>query len=172
MSFKAFAMWFIGSYIKIAAPQSSGSSEITPGGYAAVVMIYVYAVGWCFSWAGIPWIYAAEIFPLRIRSPCVSICVAVHWVMNFVIARSSPYMISDIGFGTYFLFAACMTIAIPWVFFFVPETKNVGLEDMDQLFGMAPVERLYYDRKDAATDEELGGTAHVEKSAQATTTTT
>jgi hypothetical protein len=48
----AFAMWFIGAYIKIAAPSSTGSGPITPGGYAAVAMIYVYAVGWCFSWAG------------------------------------------------------------------------------------------------------------------------
>lgn len=131
-------------------------------------MIYVYAVGWCFSWAGIPWIYAAEIFPLRIRSPCISICVAIHWVMNFVIARSAPYMISDIGYGTYFLFAACMTLAIPWVFFFVPETRNISLEDMDELFGMPPVDHLYYDGKDGAGDEEKAGTTEVETSARPT----
>ncbi|KAK9770733.1 putative Major facilitator superfamily (MFS) profile domain-containing protein [Seiridium cardinale] len=134
----ALAMWFIGAYIKIAAPSPSpgGSKQIDGGGYAAVVMIYLYAVGWCFCWAGIPWIYVSEIFPLRIRSPCVSICVAIHWVMNFVIARSVPYMITNIGFGTYFVFAAFMTIAIPWIFFCVPETKNLSLEEMDELFGV------------------------------------
>ena len=156
-------MWFIGAYVKIAAPPSEGASEITAGGYAAVVMIYVYAVGWCFSWAGIPWIYASEIFPARIRSPCVSICVATHWIMNFMIARSTPYMISDIGFGTYFLFAAFMTLAIPWVYFFVPETKNLKIEDMDQLFGMPPVDHLDYDGKDTALGEQGGRIAHIEQ---------
>ncbi|KAF2998729.1 hypothetical protein E8E14_000860 [Neopestalotiopsis sp. 37M] len=132
----AICMWYIGAYIKVAAPSAS-AHNIGAGGYAAITLIYVYAVGWSFSWAGIPWIYAAEIFPLRIRSPCVSICVTIHWVMNFVIARSVPYMIVNIGFGTYFVFAASMTLALPWVFFFVPETKNLGLEEMDALFGGA-----------------------------------
>ena len=49
----AIAMWYIGAYVKVANPPTSGASHITGGGYAAVVMIYVYAVGWCFSWAGV-----------------------------------------------------------------------------------------------------------------------
>lgn len=146
-------MWFIGAYIKIAAPKSGTTAKIDAGGYAAVTMIYVYAVGWCFSWAGIPWIYASEIFPLRIRSSCVSICVAIHWIMNFVIARSVPYMITNIKFGTYFLFASCMTLSIPWVWFFVPETKNVSLEDMDELFGMKANQPLFQDEKDVNSTE-------------------
>ncbi|KAG5973500.1 hypothetical protein E4U55_000491 [Claviceps digitariae] len=140
----AFAMWYIGAYIKIAAPSSTSmSSHISPAGYAAVAMVYIYAVGWCFSWAGVPWVYAAEIFPLRIRSGCISICVAVHWILNFVIATSVPYMMANIGYGTYFVFAVSMTLSIPWVFFCVPETKNLSLEDMDALFGTPPANDLY-----------------------------
>ncbi|KAG5935643.1 hypothetical protein E4U53_000388 [Claviceps sorghi] len=135
----AFAMWYIGAYVKTAAPSSASfSSHISSSGYAGIAMIYIYAVGWCFSWAGVPWIYAAEIFPLRIRSGCISICVAVHWTLNFVIASSVPYMMANIGYGTYFVFAGSITLSIPWVFFCVPETKNLSLEDMDGLFGVLP----------------------------------
>jgi len=141
-------MWYIGAYVKIASPSTGSKGHVDAGGYVGIAMIYVYAVGWCFSWAGIPWIYASEIFPLRIRSSCISICVAIHWVMNFVIARSVPYMITNIGYGTYFLFAAFMTVAIPWVYFFVPETKNLSLEDMDQLFGLPPNEHLFQDNSE------------------------
>lgn len=154
-------MWYIGAYVKIAHPPSTGATHITGGGYAAVVMIYVYAVGWCLSYAGVPWIYASEIFPLRIRSQCLSICVAVHWIMNFVIARSTPYMISNIKYGTYFLFASSMTLAIPWIFFFVPETKNLSLEDMDELFGLQGIDHLYYEGK-AGYDQEKGEISQVE----------
>ena len=41
------------------------------------------------------------------------------------------------GYGTYFIFGcfcACMVV-IAW--FFVPETKGVSLERMDELFGVA-----------------------------------
>jgi hypothetical protein len=50
-------------------------------------------------------------------------------------------MISNIGCGTYFLFAAMLTLSIPFVFFFVPETKGLSLEDMDMLFGVPDADR-------------------------------
>lgn len=126
-------MWFIGAYIKIAAPSSS-TSELTAGGYAAVTMIYIYAIGYCFSYAGIPWIYCAELFPLQIRGIGMAACTAVHWLLNFAIARSVPYMISNIGYGTYLFFASWITVSIPFVYFFLPETKGLSLEEVDVLF--------------------------------------
>jgi hypothetical protein len=114
----------------------SASKHISGGGIAACTLIYVYAIGFCFSWAGVPWIYCSEIFPLRIRGICVAICTATHWLMNFVIARSVPYMITNIGGGTYFVFASFLTAAIFFVFFFVPETRGLDMESMDILFGV------------------------------------
>jgi hypothetical protein len=64
----------------------------------------------------------------------MAICTAVHWLMNFMIARSVPYMISNIEYGTYLLFAACLTLAIPFVYFLVPETKGRSLENVDAIF--------------------------------------
>ncbi len=126
-------MWYIGAYVMTTNPASS--KHISAGGYAACTLIYVYAIGFCFSWAGVPWIYCSEIFPLRIRGICVAICTATHWLMNFVIARSVPYMITNIGGGTYFVFASFLTVAILFVYLFVPETKGLDMESMDELFG-------------------------------------
>jgi hypothetical protein len=36
---------------------------VTASGYGAAVMVYVFAVAFCLSWAGVPWIYCSEIFP-------------------------------------------------------------------------------------------------------------
>jgi sugar porter (SP) family MFS transporter len=127
------SMWFIGAYIKIAKPGTS--ITLSAGGYAAVTFIYIFAIGFCFSYAGVPWIYCSEIFPLRIRGVGMAICTATHWLFNFVIARSVPYMVSNIGYGTYFVFATCLTLSIPFVYFFVPETKGLSLEEIDVLFG-------------------------------------
>lgn len=43
-------------------------------------------------------------------------------------------MISNIGYGTYFVFAAFTTLSIPFVYFFLPETKGLSLEEIDVLF--------------------------------------
>ncbi|OGM39857.1 putative sugar transporter [Aspergillus bombycis] len=132
----AFCIWFIGPFVKLHATTNHAAAEghISAGSYAAAVFIFVYAVGFCFSWAGVPWIICSEIYPLRGRSLCVAICTATHWLLNFVIARSVPYMIRNIKYGTYFFFASFLTLAIPFVWLMVPETKELKLEEVDGVF--------------------------------------
>lgn len=36
--------------------------------------------------------------------------------------------------GTYIFFAGFLFVGILWVWFFLPETKNASLEDMDRVF--------------------------------------
>ncbi|EME88733.1 uncharacterized protein MYCFIDRAFT_185295 [Pseudocercospora fijiensis CIRAD86] len=134
----AIAMWYIGAYEKL-VPDTPGG--IPPAGYAAIVMIYVFSLGFCFSYAGVPWIYASEIYSMDVRSTAIAICIATHWLMNFVIARSVPYMITNIKYGTFFVFASCITVSIVFVYLCVPETKGLNLEEMDILFGSMPGEK-------------------------------
>lgn len=57
-------MWSIGGIVKYNPTTTvSKTSSVTASGYSAAVMVYVYAVAFCLSWAGIPWIYCSEIFP-------------------------------------------------------------------------------------------------------------
>ena len=46
--------------------------------------------------------------------------------------RSSPN--SFHRYGTYFVFASCITLSIPFVYFCLPETKGLSLEEIDVLF--------------------------------------
>ncbi|KAH0437818.1 hypothetical protein CcaCcLH18_03714 [Colletotrichum camelliae] len=54
---------------------------------------------------------------------------------SYVISRSTPYMISDIGYGTYFFFGALMVCMGFWAWWCIRETKGVPIEEMDALFG-------------------------------------
>lgn len=72
--------------------------DLGGGGISAIAMIYVFAVFFCVSWNGLSWIYASEIFAIQIRGVCMAITAAVQWLAQFVIARSTPYMISGIGY--------------------------------------------------------------------------
>lgn len=144
-------MWLIGVFVKLLGTNTDASKSLSASSYAAAVFIFVFAVAFCFSWAGVPWVICSEIYPLRVRGLCVSICVATHWLLNFVIARSVPYMISNISYGTYFVFAACTTLAVPFVWFMVPETKGMKLEEVDALFegrGLIPRRRQSLVRAD------------------------
>jgi hypothetical protein len=44
-------------------------------------------------------------------------------------------MLEAITFGTFYFFLAFCLILIVWVYFCVPETKGLRIEEMDQVFG-------------------------------------
>ncbi|KAJ4330373.1 hypothetical protein N0V87_010035 [Didymella glomerata] len=130
-------MWYIGGYVMKADPAAAaaaGTINRDGWGYLAMVCVYINAFIICATWQGITWTYASEIFPLDIRMLCVSLTTADTWLGSFIIARSTPYMISDLGYGAYFFFASILVAMGIWSFFFVPETKGITLEEMDALF--------------------------------------
>ena len=61
---------------------------------------------------------------------CVAITTASTWLGSFIIARSTPYMITDLGYATYFVFGAFIVSMAVWAFFCIPETKGLTLEQM------------------------------------------
>ncbi|CAE6498094.1 unnamed protein product [Rhizoctonia solani] len=160
----SFSMFYIAAFIAIAQPKEG--DKATAAGKFAVACLYIFAVSFCASWNGISWIVCAEIFPLGVRALCCAITTATQWLWQFVIARSTPYMVANIGYGTYLFFGVCMVLMIPWAIFVLPETKGVSLEDMDELFGYvapgsnqtrrtSPIPSINDDQKGEVIHEEL-----------------
>lgn len=73
---------------------------------------------------------------------------------NFIIAFIVPPMINGIGWGMYLFFAVWLLSGGLFIWFFVPETKNKTLEEMDLVFGsaMASEDRDIF----ATAKEEVG----------------
>lgn len=150
----AITMLYLGAYTKL-----SNSFNATPpkdsGANAAIACIYLYAMFYCFSWSGIPWIFSSEVFPTHVRGFGMMCAGCTQWLAQFVVVYALPYMISGIQYGTFFFFGACAVLAVVFAFLFVPETKGVVLEDMELLFGeQTPLlatqkRRAYLDAKEA-----------------------
>ncbi|KAL4920844.1 general substrate transporter [Aspergillus aurantiobrunneus] len=104
-------------------------------GWAAAVFIWLYIACFAFSIGCINWIIPSEIFPPGVRAQAVGIAIGVNWLSNFIVALITPRMLSTITFGTFYFFLAFCVFLWVWVFFFVPETKNVRMEQMDSIFG-------------------------------------
>ena len=73
-------------------------------------------------------------------SPLAGICVEVLIV--------SSHRLKALGYGTYLFFGVMSCIAGLFIWFFVPETKRLTLEEMDVVFGsegtaQADVERMH-----------------------------
>lgn len=94
----------------------------------------------CFYSPGegpVPFTYSAEAFPLHIRDIGMSFATATTWMFNFVISFSFPSLLTAFtpqgAFGWY---AAWCVIGWVLVLLFVPETKALTLEELDQVFNV------------------------------------
>jgi len=81
------------------------------------------------------WVICSEIFPLQVRAECLSIVSFASYAFNFVISFVFPDMISKMKAQGAFSFFAGFTL-FNWIIFFlfVPETKGIELEGVEQLF--------------------------------------
>jgi SP family sugar:H+ symporter-like MFS transporter len=77
---------------------------------------------------------AAEIYPGRYRSEAIALCSASNWLFNFLLAFFTTFTTSDIGFAYGYVFAGCNLAAVFIVYFFLPETNDKSLEEIDTMF--------------------------------------
>ncbi|XP_015695169.2 sugar transport protein MST3 [Oryza brachyantha] len=110
---------------------TSGIGDI-PKGYAAVVVLFicVYVAGFAWSWGPLGWLVPSEIFPLEIRPAGQSINVSVNMLFTFVIAQAFLTMLCHMKFGLFYFFAGWVVIMTVFIALFLPETKNVPIEEM------------------------------------------
>ncbi|KZL78530.1 quinate permease [Colletotrichum tofieldiae] len=167
---QATSMLYIGLFLRFSDVEPG--SGTTPGGIVGIIMIYLYAFGWSFGHSVAPYVVAAEIFPSRIRSVCMSCCLFTNWIVNYGITSATPHMLSTIKYGTFLFFAAMTYIGVIFVFFCLPELKGRSIESMDDLFAHSlwtmfkrayPTEdeKVRHDVQEKLHQEEEKGTTHV-----------
>ncbi|CAI9755143.1 unnamed protein product [Fraxinus pennsylvanica] len=110
----------------------NGNPGELPKWYAIVVVLFicVYVAGFAWSWGPLGWLVPSEIFPLEIRSAAQSINVSVNMVFTFAIAQIFLTMLCHLKFGLFLFFGFWVIIMTIFIFFFLPETKNIPIEEM------------------------------------------
>ncbi|KAJ6619789.1 general substrate transporter [Mycena sp. CBHHK59/15] len=111
------------------------STCIAAAGWVACALVWVFAIGFGYSWGPCAWIIVAEIWPLSVRGKGLSIAASSNWMNNFIVGQVTPTMLTHLGFGTFVFFGAFSLMGGLFVMFFVPETKGVTLEEMEEVFG-------------------------------------
>jgi sugar porter (SP) family MFS transporter len=115
-----------------------------PSAKGAGVGLFTYIAVFGATWLPVPWLYPAEINPLRTRVRANAVSTCFNWLFNFTIVMATPVMISNIKWGTYLFFAVVNFCFIPVIYFFYPETKKRSLEEIDIIFAKGYLENMSY----------------------------
>ena len=136
---------------------------LIPGGpgpsKGAVFGLFLYIAFFGASILPLPWLYPAEISPLRTRAKANAVSTCSNWLFNFTVVMITPVMVANIKWGTYLFFAIMNAIFIPPMILFYPETAGRSLEEIDIIFAKGYCENMSYVRASKElpklTDEEI-----------------
>ena len=96
----------------------------------AMVCTFVFSFAW--SWGPLAWLIPSETFPLETRSAGQSVTVCVNMLFTFVFAQTFLSILCRHKYTIFAFFSVCVVVMSLFVLVFLPETKNVPIEEMKE----------------------------------------
>jgi MFS transporter, SP family, galactose:H+ symporter len=116
--------------------------------WVTIGLIWVYIAFFAISLGPLGWLIISEVFPLSVRGIGSSIGALSNWLFNGLVAFTFFKLVKgltlpgtsimlkgeDLGnpAGAFFLYALVGILSLVWGYFFIPETKNVTLEKIEE----------------------------------------
>lgn len=123
--------------IGLETPTVGDGGKSRPVGIAITAMLFLFIFFYKPSWGATTWIWTAEVFSMNVRSQAVGMCSQTQNVAQAIFNQFFPTFYANKGLKAFFFFMTCNVFLAFFVFFLVPETKGVALEEIDVLFGGA-----------------------------------
>ncbi|CAN9355627.1 unnamed protein product [Alternaria sp. RS040] len=106
----------------------------TSAGYAVIIFLFLFFGGYVIGLTPIPILYVNEIWPSHLRTKGTS----VFWVSQAVSITFNqfvnPVAIDKIAWKYYLVYIGVLVVVINFIFFYVPETKGLSLEQISSIF--------------------------------------
>lgn len=123
-----------------ATPAASGVAN-----YILIIFVCIYIFFFASTWGPAAWVVIGEIFHLPIRAKGVALSTASNWFWNCIISVIIPYIV-DPGYGglgakVFFIWGSTCLFCALFAYIFVPETKGLTLEQVDQMMEEVPARK-------------------------------
>ncbi|CAG8954491.1 hypothetical protein HYFRA_00004404 [Hymenoscyphus fraxineus] len=109
------------------------------------LFIYIFAIFYSPGEGPVPYTYSAEVFPLSHREIGMGFAVATNLFWATILTMFLPLMLSSMGTtGVFCFYAGTNILAFIMIFFWVPETKQRTLEELDYIFAVPTRTHMHY----------------------------
>ena len=124
---------------RYAETNTGNTADLQMGVAAAYIFQALYAVG--VDVAGV--VFYSELFPHHIRAKGTSLSVVIISLTDLVYLQASASAFANIEWKFYLVFIIISGFGTAFVYFVVPETKGIPLEEMTAFFGDAAGVAVY-----------------------------
>ncbi|KAI1386528.1 general substrate transporter [Hypoxylon trugodes] len=111
------------------------ATKTQPVGIAIVFLLFLFIFFYKPSWGATTWIWTSEVFSMNVRAQAVGMCSQMQNVANTIFQQFFPIFLANTGLKCLFFFMAMNFVLAVFVWFCIPETMKVPLEEIDALFG-------------------------------------
>jgi len=118
------------------------------GKWLSIILVFIYVAFFAISIGPLGWLIITEVFPLKVRGRGASIGSLTVWVFDIIVTLTFLRIVKALTIpgteitvggqsdgnpaGAFLLYALVAVAGIVWGYFFVPETKGVPLEKIEQ----------------------------------------
>ncbi|KAJ6520513.1 general substrate transporter [Mycena sanguinolenta] len=110
------------------------TSRNKSGGDTLIAFAVLHVTSFSIFWGPTPWVYLGESFPLRVRPKSIALGSATNWFWNFLLGFFAPRIANDIGPLILLIFFGMLVFGYGYVYFCIPETKGLSLEEVDEMY--------------------------------------
>ncbi|KAI0065343.1 general substrate transporter [Artomyces pyxidatus] len=115
-------------------PQAQLTKRNKRGGDTLIAFAVLHVFTYSMFWGPTPWVYLGESFPLRVRPKSIALGSATNWIWNFLLSFFAPRIAARIGPLILMIFFGMLTFGFFYVYIFIPETKGLSLEEVDEMY--------------------------------------
>lgn len=127
--------FIIATIMLVVYPPGSGSAA---QGWGFIIVTWAYNFSFSATCGPLSWIIPAEIFDTRTRAKGVSLATMTSFAFNTMIGQVTGIAMEAVGWRYYLTFVICNFTNALFFWAFLPETKQLPLEEMNYLFTHAP----------------------------------
>ncbi|KAK5640890.1 hypothetical protein RI129_009437 [Pyrocoelia pectoralis] len=96
-----------------------------------LVSIILYAFLFAIGLGPVPYMIYGELFAPEVKGLAIGIVITTNWTCLFIITKTLPVMMSDLGAHVpFYMYSLCIILSVIFIKFFIPETRGKSLEQI------------------------------------------
>jgi len=152
----------------IATAMIAEFSETGSHSFAIAAVFFIFLYGFFYGpGIDIPqFSYCAEVFPSHLRTQGNSLALSALFLADVLWLNLTPLATASIGWKWYIVFVVLGFAHTAYIWYYLPDTTGLALEEIDALFGMESaghLDDMAIGNENDAYDEKPGNSQVVEK---------